>query len=642
RRSYWQRSTEPKNWRQWILSQFEYALPRLLTLPSRFFRSFLPGGKIIPAHEFKKLYGYDLVSEKPVIEFLGVWDTVDAFGLPIDELSDFVDRWLYPYQFKNRCLGQGVARAAHAIAIDDERHTFHPLLWEQKTQADKERILQVWFAGMHSDLGGGYPEDNLAYISLCWMIEQACGPGHGLKFDEQKIRSYEKQRQAAGVLHNSRRGLGVLYRYKPRNIYKLCENTIINPQTSSPAAVTLHHSVLDRIRGKNTGYSPAGIPRYFHVYDKNGEIDYRQRGSAYYEAVDPMVERGRRLSKSEDYIAWGRFAYFCMLATFLYLLAFPVINPPIHGLVPSYDSLGKWQFIPQILDKFIGFLESDLTQYWTDAWRQDLNGVGIAVVVFMGFRLWRWRLSKAVSRYSEEGWSAFRRQTISCYRRRWFRIFLSLSHRIRTSRLFLWLRSWFARTLFPLSFFALLLFVIAMPVSRFGLTPLTDKIDPCKIAQAPVVGARLALNEFAKIAVNASSPCITANIDLDAGRTYEVTVTDIKDWSDNGNPIAGGRTYPATLKGLDGIFTGFRPGFIAGMLVRRNLTMPWFALTGEIGRDSGHVFPINKTSFTFKPIRSGPLYIYVNDALKIYGDKNWWEFYDNNTGTATLMIKRVE
>ena len=67
----------------------------------------------------------------------------------------------------NYGLSEKVKRARHALALDDERDTFHPLLWDEQHEyrliqagtVKADRLQQVWFAGMHSDVGGGYPDD---------------------------------------------------------------------------------------------------------------------------------------------------------------------------------------------------------------------------------------------------------------------------------------------------------------------------------------------------------------------------------------------------------------------------------------------------------------------------------------------------
>ena len=117
----------------------------------------------------------------PKIAFLGVWDTVDAYGLPIDELKRGLDDWLLGLSFPDQDLSPIVQRACHALSIDDERHTFHPVLWNEKFEKEVERfqpqlrgrLKQVWFAGVHSNVGGGYGKDGLAYVSLNWMLAEA-------------------------------------------------------------------------------------------------------------------------------------------------------------------------------------------------------------------------------------------------------------------------------------------------------------------------------------------------------------------------------------------------------------------------------------------------------------------------------------
>ena len=94
----------------------------------------------------------------PDIEFIGVWDTVDAYGLPIDELAKVWDYLIYPIHFPDYTLSNKVRKACHALSVDDERLTFHPVLWDESGETDTTRIEQVWFPGVHSDVGGGYPQ----------------------------------------------------------------------------------------------------------------------------------------------------------------------------------------------------------------------------------------------------------------------------------------------------------------------------------------------------------------------------------------------------------------------------------------------------------------------------------------------------
>jgi uncharacterized protein (DUF2235 family) len=131
---------------------------------------------------------------RPVpIHFLGLWDTVAAYGMPIEELTIMISQWIWPLELPSRELSPCVERARHAIAIDDERTTFHPLIWTEKDEVpppkrlnsagkvgrwvEDERISQIWFSGAHSNVGGGYPDDSLSYVPLSWMLGEAkrCG-----------------------------------------------------------------------------------------------------------------------------------------------------------------------------------------------------------------------------------------------------------------------------------------------------------------------------------------------------------------------------------------------------------------------------------------------------------------------------------
>jgi uncharacterized protein (DUF2235 family) len=108
----------------------------------------------------------------PEVKFVGLWDTVAAYGLPIDEMARGLSRWFYPLRLPNRQLPSIVKRGCHALSLDDERLTFHPMLWDESdevpAQPDEkgirntrdERLTQVWFSGVHANVGGGYPDDS--------------------------------------------------------------------------------------------------------------------------------------------------------------------------------------------------------------------------------------------------------------------------------------------------------------------------------------------------------------------------------------------------------------------------------------------------------------------------------------------------
>jgi hypothetical protein len=89
------------------------------------------------------------------INFVGLWDTVDAYGLPIRELKEGIDKYLWPLALEDRELHPAIAKACHALSIDDQRKTFHPLLWDEARidqypavdKTDHERLTQVYQVG---------------------------------------------------------------------------------------------------------------------------------------------------------------------------------------------------------------------------------------------------------------------------------------------------------------------------------------------------------------------------------------------------------------------------------------------------------------------------------------------------------------
>jgi len=114
----------------------------------------------------KSLANYDLYDAK--ITCLGVWDTVGALGIPVDPLG--LDN--VKYGFLDTSLHPDVRNAFHAVSIDERRAEFPPTLWTGPF-AQGQRVEQVWFAGVHCDVGGGYAETGLSDITLGWMLTNA-------------------------------------------------------------------------------------------------------------------------------------------------------------------------------------------------------------------------------------------------------------------------------------------------------------------------------------------------------------------------------------------------------------------------------------------------------------------------------------
>jgi len=139
------------------------------------------------------------------VHFVGVWDTVGSLGIPFS-LMGLLDSHDEFYDTK---MGSNMAIARHAIAIDEQREDFEPTVWLPRPGVD---LKQVWFAGVHSDVGGSYPPDKrTGFVAsdapLGWMIKEAKAAGLG-------VESHLENRLTDGVrgqLHKTRKHV---YRFK--------------------------------------------------------------------------------------------------------------------------------------------------------------------------------------------------------------------------------------------------------------------------------------------------------------------------------------------------------------------------------------------------------------------------------------------
>jgi uncharacterized protein (DUF2235 family) len=129
----------------------------------------------------KAMYGLEDVT----IRMVGVWDTVGALGIPGHLFDEFDQE---KYGFLDTTLSPCIDRAFHAIAIDERRASFLPTLWSNPDgtpRANDDKVQQVWFPGVHSDVGGSYAESQLSNITLRWMIDNA--KAQGLLFDDAAV-----------------------------------------------------------------------------------------------------------------------------------------------------------------------------------------------------------------------------------------------------------------------------------------------------------------------------------------------------------------------------------------------------------------------------------------------------------------------
>lgn len=179
----------------------------------------------------------------PQIRFIGVWDTVGSLGAP-GLLGQFLNRNKYKYHDVG--LHPTIENAFHALAIDERRKPFAPSLWT-RPPGWTGNLEQVWFAGVHSNVGGSYHPDGLANEALHWMVEKA--EGLGLEFDDAYLKHYRPCFNSA--LFDS---MSAKYRVFGEHIRP------VGAQAADGESV--HKSVSDRIAHAQCQYLPQNVRGY--------------------------------------------------------------------------------------------------------------------------------------------------------------------------------------------------------------------------------------------------------------------------------------------------------------------------------------------------------------------------------------------
>lgn len=117
------------------------------------------------------------------IKCIGVWDTVGSLGIPTKGPIGWWTR--RQYGFHDVRLSSWVENGFHALAIDEKRKPFEATLWgvrESDMAKHKDQTVeQVWFPGVHSNIGGGYADPALSNLAFLWMAKRSSDVGLTLK-----------------------------------------------------------------------------------------------------------------------------------------------------------------------------------------------------------------------------------------------------------------------------------------------------------------------------------------------------------------------------------------------------------------------------------------------------------------------------
>jgi uncharacterized protein (DUF2235 family) len=639
---------------------------------------------------FKQL---DLVKIEK-FDFLGVWDTVDAYGGPIEEITRAIDYFYWPLSMPDQFMNHRIGRACHALALEEERDAFRPVLWDDRyvrnadgdlvpvddnwtpprapdpaaPHIDDERISQVWFVGVHSDIGGGYSRDGLAHQALVWIMQRA--HVYGLAYQPLSQDLLETRVDPYDKLNDSRHGLSGYYRYRPRRLtdiysqppYKLSLREdfwhIVNLFKGRPdpehevkadlasadsyvvrPAPKIHHSVLDRIGKGTDGYAPIVLPEKFSVLRGDDTIIANS-------ATEPeAASRAIRSEKVWDWVWARRIVYFLTVFASLFLAAMPLIEKWRPGRGPA--SLAE--IVLPIVDLLGAFLPN-FVKPWLDAFHNSPGRflVGVVLVGLLMFAGGRIQghirdLMRRIWKHPQEpanapGGFVYRLRSAGPYR-----------------AFFYWLKHWALPTIFAAVIFLFLLIVGFSIVNRtlFAAFDLAGNVcRPTSPPAGPVNGSATAKFETRAL-------CAPTGIAVEKGKSYRVTLVVTEPWEDGYRPK---EPNPEKAKGIETDPRGFgfekmRPIMALGVPIRRLLASNWFATALRVGNTGfGEIVPswerkdpphclcpaITSYTATFKARKSGELFVYVNDS--VFGWPGQFDLFyrSNNKGKADLTLQLLD
>ncbi|HEY7811432.1 MAG TPA: DUF2235 domain-containing protein [Allosphingosinicella sp.] len=627
------------------------------------------------------LFGPRLGREKPPlpvrIRFLGVWDTVAAYGGPITEITRGIDMVIYPLSMPDTYLNEKVEVVRHALAIDDERDAFHPVLWDEvdwhakamkahphdgeARKRFKDRLKQVWFSGMHADVGGGYPDESLSYVSLCWMMGEA--KGKGLRLIPELEKRVHDLSNSLGPIHDSRAGLASYYRYQPRRIgaylhqdsgqdyvaetLSMRDPQLGKEQTGAGALLSckVHESVVARVAAGTDDYAPVTLPNGF-------EIEPFSAGQT--AGGHPVVEKAvqQRLSLFDadwkqaerrifDMVWIRRGLYFATtIISLIFLLS------PIWAASFAYPRDADNRWMSSRLTGWSDYLLPDLLNPWVHAFETTPLVFGILLIVVLPIfwtagtlqqgkiktemrALWKARCNGTpVQVPGGGGFAALRR----------VRIYQQLLRALKWAIL---------PFVFGILLLAALLYLVVILWTQVALSVNERTWCAPTPVQAKEAG-RVARFEF-----KTREKCNDSTLVVQKNHRYQVTFRVQGDWMDGQV-----RATPAGLKpGKLGI-----AGFI-GIPLRRVVDAPYLAPIYQIrpvqrspervprvvmrtllllGEDGKEAWPCRLYHGSFEARETGRLYMFANDAAVFGNAEPFYTGANGNSGMAQVMVRDID
>jgi hypothetical protein len=617
------------------------------------------------------------------IRFVGLWDTVGAYGLPLEGMTRALSKWFWPLDLPNRELSPIVQRACHALSLDDERITFHPILWNERGQryevpdADgkryvaSERISQVWFSGSHANVGGGYPDDSLSYVSLCWMLKESSISGLCFnsrpEADPDALVHAHTSRDRDGRIYDSRRGLHSFYRYGPRNLSDLCHMRFSrrSGQEVSIGVPKIHESVFQRICRGARSYAPIGIPSYYEVVTDEGHI--LKFGEHQYETLLQARARSRAQIRVWNLVWQRKLIAYVLGAALLVAFCFPM-------LVVSHRDIGElgfWQQLSSTLVRIVGaFVPYNALDYWINAYASYPIVIAFLVIVITMSHYVGKRLKVAIVDEMRSIWSRARLSQGNLKSHDW------VLYRLRTHpfavRTLLLARGASAN-LFAIAFILGGLYIPLTLINRLafkiqegtGMVCNEQRVSnereearpfPRKLPQnADLVRLEVGETKLAGVRnftdgetetenlpdFETSKVCHSTGVWLDRNGTYSIQFQNTDNFKD-GEIDASVAFYSVTPTSVKDKLL-----YVLASPLKREFLLPWFNVVARIGGKGMSYISLDPDpsgkyviDTSFSASSEGELFLYVNDA--VIGLPSLYEyFYRNNKGKTKIKISRL-
>ena len=608
----------------------------------------------------RKLLGrggfHDLEFLDSDIAFVGVWDTVAAYGGPFAEVTRGIDDWVWPLSMPDYALSPKVLKARHALSLDDERDAFWPLLWDEAVEKSRgdavpDRLQQVWFAGVHSDVGGGYPDESLSYISLLWMMDEL---GKDVDFVDSSVQRAKDMANPYGPIHDSRAGLGAYYRYQPRKIaafmqpFQMRTCSMRDPQLDGEGkprglleVVRVHESALARVISGIDNYAPSALPADFEIVTAIGphaSPALTAQGRNQLDQARPHAKPRENLQENAWDYAWQRRGlYFLTVGVTLFLLALPLIAffDPVERLCNDDRCFAEWT-----VSKLFIFLPSWAGEIFSNWTAKPVLLLTVVLLIAMLIAFGR-RRERKFRDAVKSVWDDYLDRKLPI---------AAPSTKLRTDRespyyqrSFHWLKWRLLPTIAGIVIFILLALAATIVASQTLYAVAEPHAYFCKDGEAPAATFDIAQS------------CTDLGFEVTGWQQYRLVMTPKLPWNDGWTRILGIDVDEIEARPDGGATKETIPMMLARPL-KRVTNARWLQPVTEVRADHtgrlarwqwlvGKDVELREVNFADQgngtylsgelcPRRSGRLHLMVNDAAPLLSKA----LYANNGGTATVTL----